>query len=74
MCRMKIMKLDADEGNILELVEHGEWRSVRGGRLERNRYSGYAKATLGKDCRLNIRISTKDSEAIQMRALEEGLC
>jgi hypothetical protein len=33
----------------------------------------YAKATFRKDRRLNIRISTKDLEAIQKRALEEGL-
>ena len=37
------------------------------------RYSSYAKATFRKDRRLNIRISTKDLEAIQKRALEEGL-
>jgi hypothetical protein len=33
----------------------------------------YARATLRKDRRLNIRISSKDLEAIQKRALEEGL-
>jgi predicted DNA binding CopG/RHH family protein len=38
-----------------------------------NRYNRYAKATFKKDRRLNIRISTKDLEAIQKRALEEGL-
>ena len=32
-----------------------------------------AKATFRKDRRLNIRISTKDLEAIQKRVLEEGL-
>ena len=67
------MKLDAEEKGILESVERGEWRSTRGGRRERNRYSRYARATFRKDRRLNIRISTKDLEAIQKRALEEGL-
>jgi predicted DNA binding CopG/RHH family protein len=38
-----------------------------------SRYRSYAKATFRKDRRLNIRISTKDLEAIQKRALEEGL-
>jgi len=38
-----------------------------------SRYSRSAKATFKKDRRLNIRISTKDLEAIQKRALEEGL-
>lgn len=67
------MKLDADEKDIVDSVERGEWRSVRGAKRERSRYSRYAKATFRKDRRLNIRISTKDLEAIQKRALEEGL-
>ena len=62
------MKLDADEKEILESVERGEWRSTRGVKRERNRYSRYARATFRKDRRLNIRISTKDLEAIQKRA------
>lgn len=67
------MKLDAKEKEILESVERGEWRSARGGKRERSRYARYARATFRKDRRLNIRISSKDLEAIQKRALEEGL-
>ncbi|HEY6360997.1 MAG TPA: hypothetical protein VIX63_07815 [Vicinamibacterales bacterium] len=40
---------------------------------EGTRYSRYAKATFRKDRRLNIRLSSKDLEAIQKRALAEGL-
>ena len=65
------MKLDADE-KVLESIERGEWKST-GGRRERARYSRYAKATFRKDRRLNIRLSSKDLEAIQKRALAEGL-
>ena len=67
------MKLDADEKEILESVERGEWRSGRAPKRAKSRYVSYAKATFRKDRRLNIRISTKDLEAIQKRALEEGL-
>lgn len=67
------MKLDANEKEILESVGRGEWRSARGVKRERSRYARYAKATFRKDRRLNIRISSKDLEAIQKRALEEGL-
>ena len=67
------MKLDANEKEILESVERGEWRSSRGIKRERTKYARYARATFRKDRRLNIRISTKDLEAIQKRALEEGL-
>jgi len=67
------MKLDANEKEILDSVERGEWRPARAPKRDRSRYSRYAKATFRKDRRLNIRISTKDLEAIQKRALEEGL-
>ena len=67
------MKLDSHEKDLLESVERGEWRPARGGKRERSRFARYAKATFRKDRRLNIRISGKDLEAIQKRALEEGL-
>ena len=65
-------KLDTDEKELLESVKHGEWKST-GGKRERARYSRYARATFRKDRRLNIRLSSKDLEAIQKRALAEGL-
>ena len=67
------MKIDADEKELLQSVERGEWKSAGGGKRERTRYSRYAKATFKKDRRLNIRLSSKDLEAIQKRALAEGL-
>jgi predicted DNA binding CopG/RHH family protein/uncharacterized DUF497 family protein len=67
------MKIDADEKELLESVEKGEWKSAGGGKRERARFSRYAKATFRKDRRLNIRLSSKDLEAIQKRALAEGL-
>ena len=67
------MKLEADEKELLDSVDRGEWRSTRAPKRGLSRYSRVAKATFKKDRRLNIRISTKDLEAIQKRALEEGL-
>jgi predicted DNA binding CopG/RHH family protein len=67
------MKLEADEKELLDSVDRGEWRSTRAPKRGLSRYSRAAKATFKKDRRLNIRISTKDLEAIQKRALEEGL-
>ena len=37
------------------------------------KYQEYAKATVKKDKRVNIQISTKNLEAIQQKALVEGL-
>ena len=67
------MRLDPKEKELADSVERGEWRSIRGQKRERKRYSGYAAATFRKDRRVNIRISNKDLEAIQKRALEEGI-
>ena len=71
--RDEAMKVDANEKDLLESVERGEWRSVRGGKQEQSRNVRYARATFRKDRRLNIRLSSKDLETIQKRALEEGL-
>jgi len=37
------------------------------------RYQEYARSAFQKDRRVNIRISTKDLEGIQNRAVEEGI-
>ena len=73
MARSLTIKLDADEKELLESVERGEWKSAGGGKREHARYPRYAKATFRKNRRLNIRLSSKDLEAIQKRALAEGL-
>lgn len=67
------MRLEPAEQDILASVEQGAWRSVRRLEGEQRRYRRYARATFRKDRRVNIRISRKDLEAIQKRALEEGL-
>jgi predicted DNA binding CopG/RHH family protein len=63
----------AVEKELLESVERGEWKSAAGGKRERTRYARYAKATIRKDRRLNIRLASRDLEAIQKRALAEDL-
>jgi predicted DNA binding CopG/RHH family protein len=68
-----MMKVDADEKALLESVERGEWKSTKGGKRARAQYSRYARATFRKDRWVNIRLSSKDLEAIQKRALAEGL-
>lgn len=60
----KRMKLDADEKMLLASVERGEWKSVGGGKRERARYAQYARATVRKDRGQNIRLSSKDLEAM----------
>jgi len=66
-------KLSRKEKELLESTERGKWKAVRRVRSEAKRYQEYAEATFRKDRRVNIRISRKDLEAIQKRALEEGI-
>jgi predicted DNA binding CopG/RHH family protein len=61
------------EEDILGSFERGEWRSVPNLKDEIERYTAIAAATLSKDKRINIRLSSRDLEDIQMRAAEEGM-
>jgi predicted DNA binding CopG/RHH family protein len=67
------MKLNKEEKKILETVEKGHWRSVRGVKKEIRRYRDYARATVRKDKRVNIRMSEKDLVRFQKEAIEQGL-
>ncbi len=61
------------EEDILDSYEKGEWQSVPNLKDEIERYVSSAAATLSKDKRINIRLSSRDLEDIQMRAAEEGM-
>ena len=58
---------------MLTTYERDEWRPVAERDAEIERYRGYARATFEKDRRVNIHISSNDMEAIQRRAIEEGI-
>ncbi len=66
-------KLEKEERELLESVEAGEWRSVSDRDAAVSGYREYAAATFKKDRRINIRISSKDLNALQKRALREGI-
>ena len=70
---MQKMKLDKEEQDVLDSFERGEWRPVAHREREIARHMQYAKNTLAKDKRVNIRISSKDLEEIQAIAVEDGL-
>ena len=69
---MSKTRLNQEERELLEAYESGEFESD----LDDARRDYLAKAaeeTFRKDKRINIRISSRDLEALQRRALEEGL-
>jgi predicted DNA binding CopG/RHH family protein len=61
------------EKDILASFERGVWQSVPDLSYEIARYASSAAATLIKDKRINIRLSSRDLEDIQTRAAEEGM-
>lgn len=67
------MKLDKEEKEILKAYERGEFKSIPNLKKEIARYREYAKYTLQKNKRINIRISQRDLIHLQRKAVEEGL-
>lgn len=63
----------AEEKELLESFEKNEWKTVKGKKAKMSRYQQMAKSTFKKDSRINIRMSSKDVHAIQVKALEEGI-
>jgi len=70
---MKDLNLDNEEMELLESLESGEWNSINNVNDEIQVHQNIAKNTLKKDKRVNLRISSKDLEAIKTYAVEEGL-
>ena len=66
-------KLDREEKEILGDYEKDEFVEIPEMDSQIKRHVEYAKATFRKDKRINIRISQKDLESIQRKALEEGI-
>jgi predicted DNA binding CopG/RHH family protein len=66
-------KLAKEEQDILDSFERGEWVPVTNLRKRKAELMRYARTTLKKDKRLNIRISERDLIELQRRAVGEGL-
>lgn len=66
-------KIDADEREILEAFEADRLKPIANKEAEMQKHREYAAATFKKDQRINIRISSRDLQALKMRALSEGI-
>ena len=69
---MSKVKLDKDEKKLLAAFEAGEYESVLTP-VRKKQIVDAAATTFKKDKRINIRISSRDLEAIQKRAVVEGI-
>lgn len=70
---MKEFSLDEEEIELMDSIESGEWDSVDDLKEEISSHQEIARNTLKKDKRVNLRMSSKDLEAIKTFAIEEGL-
>jgi predicted DNA binding CopG/RHH family protein len=70
---MKKIIMDEEEKDILSSYERGEWVPVKNAKNEIKKLRQYAKNTLQKDKRINIRMSSKDLDQVQVIAVQEGI-
>jgi predicted DNA binding CopG/RHH family protein len=66
-------KLDKEEREILAAFEQGASQPSPEEETELKKHREYAAATFKADQRINIRLSTRDLNALQKRALSEGV-
>lgn len=66
-------RLSKEEKEILDSFEKGEWVPVKSPSGRKEALAEYARNTLRKDKRLNIRISERDLLELQRKAVKEGL-
>lgn len=66
-------KLTKEERELLNSFERGEWTPVENLSKRKAELMKYARNTLRKDKRLNIRISERDLNELQRMAVNEGL-
>jgi len=63
--------LDKEEKGIIESYENDEWVSSNSEKKEQ--YRKAASESLKKNKRINIRLTEKDYQDIQVKAMEEGV-
>lgn len=66
-------ELNREEQQLLAAFERGALRSVITSEAALRRYQEYARATLSKPQRVNIRLSAQTLSGIRSRAVEEGM-
>ena len=64
--------LDKDEMELAKSLENEEWISDLT-KKEKKQYEEYARYSLSKRKRINIRMAERDLKKIQTKAIEEGI-
>jgi predicted DNA binding CopG/RHH family protein len=64
--------LDKDERELVKSIENEGWVSDLS-KKEKKQYEKYARYSLNKQKRINIRMTERDLKKIRAKAVEEGL-
>ena len=64
--------LDKEEKELAESLEKDEWISNLD-KKEKKKYEAYARYSLNKQKRINIRMPERDLKKIKAKAIEEGI-
>jgi predicted DNA binding CopG/RHH family protein len=70
---MNKKNMNNEERDILDSYERGQWRPVKNRKREIKRLQQYARNTLQKDKRINIRMSSKDLDRVRVIATQQGI-
>jgi predicted DNA binding CopG/RHH family protein len=68
----KVKYLDKEERKLSQSLAKEEWVSDLS-KKEKKQYEEYARYSLNKQKRINIRMSERDLKKIRAKALEEGI-
>jgi len=68
----KATTLDKEEMELARSLENEEWVSDLS-KKEKKQYEEYARYSLNKQKRINIRMSERDLKKIRAKAIEEGI-
>jgi predicted DNA binding CopG/RHH family protein len=66
-------RIDNEEKELLKSYDRAEWISTDNFQEQKKRYQRYARNTLLKNKRINIRLSERDLINIKAKSLEEGI-
>jgi predicted DNA binding CopG/RHH family protein len=67
------LELDANERELRDSYERGEWRSIGSLKEKLQQYESYATTALENDGLISIILSNEDLTAIRQKAAEAGM-
>ncbi len=70
---MKKKNVNNEEKDILDSYEQDQWKPAKNRKREIKKLQQYARNTLQKDKRINIRMSSKDLDQVRVMATQQGI-